>query len=96
MLNGLCCSEKWDDAEELLARMVHKNCPPDQVAFNTIITSLCHKGLVNRAIKVFDRMSEHGSIPNIVTCNCIIDVLCNKMRVEDAMKLLSAILYVQA
>jgi pentatricopeptide repeat protein len=44
----------------------------------------------NRAIKVFDRMSEHGSIPDIVTYNYIVDCLFNKMCVDDALKLLDS------
>lgn len=74
-------SEKIDQAEVLLKKMLSQNPPVmDVVSFNTVIKGLAQKGEFNRAIAFLEEMTEKGVQPNTITFNTIMDsaVRCNK------------------
>ncbi|XP_039789596.1 pentatricopeptide repeat-containing protein At1g09900-like [Panicum virgatum] len=37
-IKGLCRGEHWEDAGKLITEMVRKDCPPDEVTFDTVIS----------------------------------------------------------
>jgi pentatricopeptide repeat protein len=88
-LKGLCMAARWDDAGELIADMVTKDCLPNEVTFNILINSLCQKGLVNRAIEVYEQMPKYGITPDIFTYNTLINGYSEQGCLDDALKFLS-------
>jgi pentatricopeptide repeat protein len=71
--------------------MVRKNCPPNEVTFNTFICILCQKGLIQQAIMLIEQMSEHGCTVGVVTCNALINGFCVQGRIDSALELFNSL-----
>jgi len=89
VMKGLCTAAQWDDAGELIADMVRKECTPNEVTFNILINSLCQKGLVDRAIEVYEQIPKYGITPDIFTYNALMNGFSEQGRLNDALKLLN-------
>ncbi|CAD6251040.1 unnamed protein product [Miscanthus lutarioriparius] len=90
-MKGLCRDERWEDAGALIAEMVRKDCPPDEVTFNTVISYLCHRGLVDCAMEVVEQMPKYGCKPDNFTNSALVNAFSEHRCVDDALELLRTI-----
>jgi pentatricopeptide repeat protein len=58
VLKGLLTAERWEDAEDLMAEVAQKGCPPNVVTFNMLISFLCRRGLVEPAMEVLEQIPK--------------------------------------
>ena len=70
-----------------MVEMIHNNCPPDEVTLNTIISSLCQKGLHWQAIEFLKLIPKKGRISNS-TNNIIVRELLKAGDTQGALDLL--------
>lgn len=79
------------DAGKLIAEMVTKDCSPDEVTFNTVISYLCHRGLVDCAMEVVEQMPKYGCKPDNFTYSALVNAFSEHGWVDDALELLRSI-----
>lgn len=69
MLIGFCKERKMDRTVEYLEIMVSRDCYPDIVTYNTLLTALCKDGKVDVAIEILNQLNTKASSPVLITCN---------------------------
>ncbi|KAJ1279063.1 hypothetical protein BS78_04G126500, partial [Paspalum vaginatum] len=74
---------------KLVAEMVKDECLPNEVTFSTLISYLCQKGFVERAIEVLEKMPKYNCMPNVIIYSTLINGLSEQDSVDDALKLLN-------
>ena len=59
---------------------------PNVKTFNILVDTLCKKGMLTKAKKVFDVMIQRGIEPDTVTYNSLIDGYRMQNKMDDAVK----------
>lgn len=72
MIDALVTEGEDTEACNMLTEMVSKNYRPMSSTFDKIICSLCHKGLVSKALHTLELVSGHGVLPGSVSWEALV------------------------
>ncbi|GFY93265.1 pentatricopeptide repeat (PPR) superfamily protein [Actinidia rufa] len=76
-----------DEAMEVLNQMLSRDCSPNSVTYNTLISTLCKENQVERATEFVHVLTRKGILPDIYTFNSLIQGLCLTRNRKAAMEL---------
>lgn len=76
-----------EEAERLFEDMKRsENCRPDSWSYTAMLNIYGSGGKVEKAMKVFDEMSELGVELNVMGCTCLVQCLGKTKRVDDMVR----------
>ncbi|XP_052490859.1 pentatricopeptide repeat-containing protein At3g22470, mitochondrial-like [Gossypium raimondii] len=82
---GIACKTKWVKLKEY---SVEKGCALDIRSHNIIINGYCKAKRMDKAMELFDEITQDGPIPDTVTYNTLMQSMCQLGRVSTAFELL--------
>lgn len=80
-----------EEAEKLFEDMKQSElCRPDSRSYTAMLNTYGSGGNVDRAMQLFDEMSEIGVAINVMGCTCLIQCLGRARRIDDLVKVFEA------
>ncbi|KAF9624018.1 hypothetical protein IFM89_007716 [Coptis chinensis] len=89
VIDGLCKTEKLDEALILYRGMIQMGCERNVLLYNNVIEALCNSDRLEESFEILGEMKESGLRPTEFTHNCIFGCLCRResvMALLDLMK----------
>ena len=81
MIRGSFKMAMIDDAQKVFDEMTYE---PDLVTYNTMVSRLCKKGLMDNARCIADRMiGTKDCLPDMVTYTTLIDGFCKSGKLDE-------------
>ncbi|KAG6430441.1 hypothetical protein SASPL_108508 [Salvia splendens] len=77
------------EAMEVLNQMLSRDCSPNAVTYNAIISTLCKGNQVEEATELARSLTSKGILPDVSTFNSLIQGLCLTSNFNIAMELFS-------
>ncbi|XP_044510676.1 pentatricopeptide repeat-containing protein At1g63080, mitochondrial-like [Mangifera indica] len=87
LMEGLCLTNKIDDAKELLASMLSMGCTLDVVSYNTLINGYCKNRKIDEALNLYEEMTSEGVRPDVVTYSTLLSGFFMNGNIRHAKKL---------
>lgn len=85
VLCGLCRhGQRMSEAEELMKTMFCKGHPPDATTYTAMIMGYCKKGDAEKALHIFDEMSQKGFSLGLENGSAVIGWLCKESKASKA------------
>ncbi|KAK5813643.1 hypothetical protein PVK06_029094 [Gossypium arboreum] len=85
LIDGHCLQNQMGKAKRV---SVEKGCALDRRSHNIIINGYCKAKRLDKAMELFDEITQNGPIRDIVTYNTLMQSMCQLGRVSTAFELL--------
>ncbi|KAG1331402.1 Pentatricopeptide repeat-containing protein, chloroplastic [Cocos nucifera] len=80
---------RFDEAKEILKRMMLAGYEPDNITYSQLVYGLCEAKRLNEACKVLDNLEAGGCVPDLKTWTALIQGHCLAGEVGEALELLA-------
>ncbi|XP_031262866.1 pentatricopeptide repeat-containing protein At5g47360-like isoform X1 [Pistacia vera] len=90
MIKGFCNVDRLEDACALLKAMRGHGCPPNTVAYSTLLDGIFKLGRMQKALELLGEMEKEGGnwSPNVITYTSVIQRFCERGMVMEGLRVL--------
>ncbi|XP_022718322.1 pentatricopeptide repeat-containing protein At3g07290, mitochondrial-like [Durio zibethinus] len=86
LIRGRCRRGHFEEAREILDRMIKVGCNPNSRTFNYLLSCLCKNDKVAEACQLLEQMMESGCAPDAITFEVFICYLCRLGMLDMALE----------
>ncbi|KAG0496930.1 hypothetical protein HPP92_001621 [Vanilla planifolia] len=86
MIDALGKKERFQEASEVVKKMLHRGLIPTAVTYRTVIHRYCEKGSVDELLNLLNKMLKRQKFRTAY--NNVIEKLCKFGRIDEAYKVI--------